>query len=143
MPAAPIAVIYFDKSFEDMAKDVSARVRNDGGSSRLCWGSAFRGPGSLEGCSAAIIQLSLPNSGAIAQCYASFASSTEIHFLSDDGDFVNARGEIVELEEGNHTDAQSEVQPEPSGQEESADATVPDTEGTGDGPEASEDPDAA
>lgn len=94
------AVIYFNRDPKStaMAKDLAARVRNDGPNTLLVWADRFRDESNVDAnARAVIIQESAPNAKIIATCYDNFAAGVEIHYVDDDGGFleedVNLGGE--------------------------------------------------
>ncbi len=112
----PVALIYYDaETGEDMALDVAARVRNDGGQARPIWAHLFRQPEDMDGeANAVIIQRTLANCEFIAQAYASFSAGVEIHYIDDEGIFVDEAGSAVDyaVEQNDQPNAEQPTPPE-------------------------------
>lgn len=120
MKGKPLALIYFIPKDQEIAKDVAARVRNDGGDARLVWGHKFTEPEDMDReASAVIIQRDLTNSSLIAETYAAFSAGVEIHFIDNEGVFISEEGDPVEAEQA--TVEPAAAQPA----QEAGDASVP------------------
>lgn len=90
MKKRPVSVIYFSQDSGDMAKRLGTRIRDQGALTRLVWSHLFRGPEQLiPEARAVVIQTSAPNSKLIAKCYQKFTHECEIHFVDNEGNFVD------------------------------------------------------
>lgn len=108
MANPPTAVIYFNRNSAEMAKDLAARVRNDGPKTLLIWANKFTDEADVEETArAVIIQASAPNAKLIQTMYENFAAGVEIHYVDDQGEF---------LEGGVSLDISSEPGTEPEGE---------------------------
>lgn len=89
-----------------MAKDLAARVRNDGPKTLMIWADRFRDEADVEETArAVIIQKSVGNCAYITSMYEQFAAGVEIHLVTDEGDFID---------EGPKLDVPDEPEPEPA-----------------------------
>lgn len=128
MKGKPLALIYFQRQNQEVAKDVAARVRNDGGDARLVWGHQFRQPEDMDNDAAAVvIERDLPNASLIAETYAAFSAGVEIHFIDNEGVFVSEEGEPVEPE----TSTPEPAAAEPEQTEPDADVQAAEVEDSG------------
>jgi hypothetical protein len=119
--ANPTAVIYFkrDPASSAMAKDLAARVRNDGPKTLMIWADRFKDEQDVEETArAVIIQQSAGNCSLIIKLYETFAAGVEIHLVSDDGDFIE--GDKLDLQAESETEPADPVEPDP--EEPAADA---------------------
>jgi hypothetical protein len=85
----PASVIYFKESSGVMAKSLGTRIRDQGAMTRLIWSRLFRSEENIiENAQAVVIEDGCPNAAKIALCYERFAHDCEIHYVSQEGDFI-------------------------------------------------------
>lgn len=121
MANQPTAVIYFNDKSGAMAKDLAARVRNDGVKTLMIWAHQFSNEDHIEeSARAVIIQASAPNADLIRTMYESFAAGVEIHLVDDEGEFLEGDALDVKPEAG--TEPAGEPEPAADQQEPEADA---------------------
>lgn len=129
MANPPTAVIYFKRDSAEMAKDLAARVRNDGPKTLLIWAHKFTDEADVEETArAVIIQASAPNAKLIQTMYENFAAGVEIHHVDDEGEFADVDTEVLQ-EGGPSLDLQSEsgTEPEDESDPEKPTADAPET----------------
>lgn len=130
-----LAVIYFDRDSGKMAKDLAARLRNEGTAARLCWADRFNSEDDLEQCQAVIIEHTVHNASDIAQSYNSFAHGVEIHYIDANGDFCDETGDELPREEEGQPSAdapQPTAVPETAAESEESDESDESGESTAD-----------
>jgi len=86
----PTAKLYFNRGSEAVAKDLAARVRNEGNHCNLIHAHLFAGDHDVEdGTSAVAIQASAGKASQIARAYKAQLPECETHFFNDAGEFVD------------------------------------------------------
>lgn len=110
--APPASVIYFRESSGIMAKALALRVRDQGAMTRLVWSRLFKGEENIiENAQAVVIELDCPGSAKIALAYERFAHDVEIHYVDQDGNFVEEPDYIRAQREANPALPGSTVDP--------------------------------
>jgi hypothetical protein len=100
----PASVIYFKESSGTMAKSLGMRVRDQGAMTRLVWSRLFKGEESIiENAQAIVIEDGCPGAAKIAVCYERFAHDVEIHYVDEEGNFIEEPDYIREQRQGHPT----------------------------------------
>lgn len=87
--APPASVIYFKESSGAMAKSLGVRIRDQGAMTRLVWARLFRDEQNIiENAQAVVIEDGCPGAAKIALAYERFAHDCEIHYVNEEGDFI-------------------------------------------------------
>ena len=88
-PMKPRVVVYFAQGREAMAKDLAGRMRAmDNVDVTLVWANNFLGPEHVYRVGACVIQKGVANESKIVDSYLERAPETQIHFVDEDGDWV-------------------------------------------------------
>jgi len=130
----PLALLYFTRDKDAIAKDIAARIRNEGNLVNMVFATGFRDAHQAIKCDAVIIQQSCGRAEMIASAYQENFPETEIHLYNDEGEFDD-KVTPPPADTGTEEKARD---PEPAGEEISNDAAAEESNDDGGSPTVTE-----
>lgn len=122
----PRVILYFHQTNGDVAKDFAGRMRiSDNVDVTLVWENQFRSEADvIGGVGAIVIEEDVDNAELIKRCYGKWSPDTEIHCMTEDGQWKEDAEEAanqptvtpVPTEASAGTESSSDDAPEPSGE---------------------------